>query len=131
MSKTITAWVDGAVQSITVNEITSYIEEPALEDRIEALEKNKSSAIISTVTLLADAWIGNESPYYQEVESDIFTANSIVDLQPTPEQLAELQDAGLGFTTVNNAGVVRFYVTGGLPLADITIQIRVQEVMEV
>lgn len=27
MSKTITAWVNGAVQSITVNEITSYIEE--------------------------------------------------------------------------------------------------------
>lgn len=127
MSKTITAWVNGAVQSITVNEITTYIEESTLEDRIEVLE-NKGSATISTVTLLATAWKGAASPYYQTLTSSIFTVNSMVDLQPTPEQLTAWQDDGLAFTTSNDNGTVKVYVSGGLPTTDITVQIKVQEV---
>lgn len=129
MSKTITAWVNGAVQSITVNEITSYIEESTLEDRIGVLE-NKGSATISTVTLLADAWTGTD-PYSQTVTISGVTANSKVDLQPTAEQTKELQDKDIAFVAENNAGIVTVYALNGKPTVDYTIQVQLTEVTSV
>lgn len=124
--KTITTWVNGATQSITVNEITTYIEESTLEDRIISLEDKATT--ISTVTLLAGMWQGDISPYSQTISLSNITTNSMVDLQPTPEQLTAWQDDGYAFTTVNDNGTVKVYVSGGLPEEDITIQVKVQEV---
>lgn len=119
-TKTITAWVNGAVQSITVNDVPYTAPDVIIEDKI--------SAIITTITLPVANWRGDANPYYQTLASSLFTANSMVDLQPTPEQLATWQDDGLAFTTANDGGTVKVYVTGGLPSADITVQIKVQEV---
>lgn len=119
-TKIITAWVDGAVQEISVpNE--EYIA-PAIS--IEG----KISAIITTVTLPMANWRGGASPYYQTLTSSLFTANSMVDLQPTPEQLAAWQDEGLAFSTVNDGGSVTVYCAGGLPDTDVIVQIKIQEV---
>lgn len=118
--KTIKAWVNGAVQDISVPDVAYTAPIATIEDNI--------SAIITTVTLPSANWSGAASPYSQTLESNYFTANSIVDLQPTPEQLTEWQDDGLAFTTSNDNRVVMVYVTGGKPTADITVQIKVQEV---
>lgn len=122
-NKTIIAWVNSAVQNIEVPDV-EYVAPPV------TLE-GKVSAIIATVTLPAADWEGASSPYSQVITSSIFTANSMVDLQPTPTQLAEWQDDGLAFSTANDDGIVRVYVAGGLPTADITVQIKVQEVVVV
>lgn len=119
-NKTITAWVNGAVQSISVPDVAYTAPKVTIEDKV--------SALIATVTLPAADWAGSASPYYQTIDSNIFTANSMVDLQFTPEQLATLQDDGLAFTTQNNNGLVTVYVSGGLPADDMTVQIKVQEV---
>ncbi len=122
-NKTIKAWVNGAVKNISVPDVAYTAPESALG--------NGASALITTITLPSADWEGASSPYYQTISSDYFTANSMVDLQPTPEQLAVWQDDGLAFSTVNDNGVVKVYVAGGLPDADITVQIKVQEVIVV
>ena len=59
------------------------------------------------------------------------TETSKVDIQPTGNQLSKWQNEGIAFTTLSLAGSVRVYVTDVKPLEDITVQITVQEVLEV
>lgn len=73
----------------------------------------------------------NISTYSQEISSRFFTANSMVDLQPTPEQLAIWQDDRLAFSAVNNGGTVKVYCAGGQPSSEITVQVKIQEVVVV
>ena len=82
---------------------------------------------VTTITL-GSTWIGSTSPYYQDVSLSCCTETSIVDLQPTPDQLTAWQDEGWAFTTLSGNGTVRVYVTGGKPNTSISLQVRVQEV---
>lgn len=85
---------------------------------------------VTTINLVA-GWGGTSSPYYQDVTLTCCTETSVVDLQPTPTQLASWQDEGLAFTTQSGNGIVRVYVAGGRPSSAISIQVKVQEVVEV
>lgn len=129
MSKTITAWVNGAVESVTVNEITTYIGESTLEDRIGLLEDKATT--ISTVTLLASAWQGSASPYSQIVAINGATVNSKIDLQPTAEQTEELQDEDIAFVAENNSGIITVYALNGKPTVDYVLQAQLTEVASV
>lgn len=82
---------------------------------------------VTTITLTSN-WVGDASPYYQDIALSCVTETSIVDLQPTPEQLNYWQDDGLAFTTLSGNGTVRVYVAGGKPSSAISVQVRVQEV---
>ena len=85
---------------------------------------------VTTINLVT-GWGGNSSPYYQDVTLSCCTETSVVDLQPTPTQLASWQDEGLAFTTQSGDGIVRVYVAGGKPTSAISVQVKVQEVVEV
>lgn len=119
-NKTIKAWVNGAAQDISVPDVAYTAPSGSMSG---------ASALITTITLPAADWEGAASPYYQTITSEYFTFNSMVDLQPTPEQLAAWQDDGLAFSTQNDNGTVKVYVSGGLPSSDITVQIKIQEVV--
>lgn len=82
---------------------------------------------VTTITLTSN-WVGDASPYYQDIALSCVTETSIVDLQPTPEQLNSWQDDGIAFTTLSGNGTVRVYVAGGKPSSAIPVQVRVQEV---
>lgn len=82
---------------------------------------------VTTITLTSN-WVGDANPYYQDIALSCVTETSIVDLQPTPEQLNSWQDDGLAFTTLSGNGTVRVYVAGGKPSSAISVQVRVQEV---
>lgn len=82
---------------------------------------------VTTITLTSN-WVGDVSPYYQDIALSCVTETSIVDLQPTPEQLSSWQDDGIAFTTLSGNGTVRVYVAGGKPSSAISVQVRVQEV---
>lgn len=82
---------------------------------------------VTTITLTSN-WVGDASPYYQDIALSCVTETSIVDLQPTPEQLNSWQDDGIAFTTLSGNGTVRVYVAGGKPSSVISVQVRVQEV---
>lgn len=82
---------------------------------------------VTTITLTSN-WVGDASPYYQDIALSCVTETSIVDLQPTPEQLNSWQDDGIAFTTLSGNGTVRVYVAGGKPSSAVSVQVRVQEV---
>lgn len=128
-TKIIKAWIDGAVQDIEVEVLVSPEVEPTVEERVSVLESKVPT--YTTVTLLASAWEGYESPYSQIVTINGAGVNSMVDLQPTPEQLTLWQDEGWAFTTANDGGVIYAYVAGGKPTEDITVQVKIQEVIAV
>lgn len=87
-----------------------------------------SAVRVGTVTLFAANWIGTESPYHQTVYLPNVTENSMVDLEPSVEQLAIFHDKDLAFVTENEDGVVTVYSIGDKPTNDYTIQVSITEV---
>jgi hypothetical protein len=79
------------------------------------------------VTLFAKNWIGDTSPYYQDIKLNCVTENSIVNLQPDQFQLVSWQNDGFAFTTYSSNGSVRIYISGGLPTEDYTVHVTVQD----
>lgn len=85
-------------------------------------------SVCSTVTLWASAWVGDDSPYSQVVTIDKATKNSMIDLQPSAEQLVAFHDKDLAFVTENDDGVITVYAIGDRPTKDYTIQVTITEV---
>ena len=83
---------------------------------------------ITTVTLLASKWVGEDNVYSQIVSIPNVTPYTKVDLQPTPEQLAIFYEKDITFTTENEDGVVTVYVIGTKPTNDYTMQVTTVEV---
>ena len=128
-TKLITAWIDGAVQEIEVEDIVSAPQEPSIEDRLYAIEQTHSPEIVRNVTLLSSDWIGDASPYSQVVEIDGVTNYSKIDLQPDTEQLSIFHEKELTFVAENEDGVVTIYCIGQKPQNDYTIQATMTEVI--
>jgi hypothetical protein len=104
-----------------VRAIKQYLEE-------NGLPLDASFAKIGEVVLIADNWIGEESPYSQVVNIDGVTENSQVDLTPNIEQLKIFYEKDLTFLTENDGGVVTIYAIGQKPENDYTIQVTITEV---
>lgn len=83
---------------------------------------------LTEVTILADAWVGSESPYSQVVTIDGITEYSKVDLQPSVEQLTIFHEKDLAFVTENEGGVVTVFAIGDKPTNAYTMQATVTEV---
>ena len=86
-------------------------------------------AKLTNITLLASAWKGAESPYSQVVDVDAVSVNSMVNLQPSVEQLEIFHDKDISFTTENDGGIVTVYVIGDKPQDDYIIQATILEVI--
>lgn len=82
----------------------------------------------TTIDLLAENWIGDTSPYYQQVTIFGITEFSKIDLQPTPEVLGYLQDYEITLTTSNDGGIVKIYALGSKPDQDLQVQVTITEV---
>ena len=83
---------------------------------------------LADITLLASAWVGEESPYSQVVTVNGATPYSLVDLQPSVEQLEVFHEKDLAFTTENEDGVITVYAVGDKPTRDYVVQATVTEV---
>lgn len=126
-TKIIKAWIDGAVQNIEVEDITSQELAPNIDNRLESLEN--SVPRISTVTLLAKKWVEEETNLYSQiVEIDGITAYSQVDLKPSMEQLATFHNKDIGFVTENDNGIVTVYLIGKKAANDYVMQVSITEV---
>lgn len=121
----------GADMYGTVPRATADADGNVIADTYATIAKLQSMLPKVTSITLAAGWGGTASPYYQDVTLSCCTETSVVDLQPTPAQLASWQDEGLAFTTRSGDGTVRVYVAGGKPSSAISIQVKVQEVVEV
>ncbi len=87
-----------------------------------------STVPAASVTLLASAWVGSGTSYSQVVEVPGVTPFTKVDLQPTPEQLAEFHYKTLAFVTENDGGIVTVYSIGDKPDSNHTIQVTMTAV---
>ena len=105
---------------------SSYV--PTIEDRVAALEESYSPAVVSSVVLLADNWIGETSPYSQVVDIDGVTASSMVDLQFNADQIAVFREKDVTLFAENNRGEVTVYCIGQKPINDYQMQVTVTEV---
>ena len=88
-----------------------------------------TGAKLTRVALSADGWKGAVSPYSQVVEVEGVSLSSMVNLQPSVEQLQLFHDLDLAFTTVNEDGIVTVYAIGEKPREDYTIQATIVEVI--
>ena len=88
-----------------------------------------SSVPVTSVTLLASAWVGEGRRYSQEVLVPGSTAKSQVNLTPTDEQIEVFYDKDLTFSTVNKGGIVMVTVIGQKPENDYTIPVNIVEVI--
>ena len=91
------------------------------------LEQSKTSKI-GYVTLFADKWIGDNSPFSQVVEVEGATENSQVDPTLSAEQVEIFFEKNIAFVTENKGGVVTVYAIGQKPANDYTIQVTITEV---
>ena len=82
----------------------------------------------SSVTLSANSWTGSGESYSQVVTLSDVTIHTMVDLQPTPEQLEEFHYKTLAFVAENNGGVVTVYSIGDKPDGNYTIPVTLTEV---
>lgn len=83
---------------------------------------------LTSVTMLSSNWNEDGDNWSQVVACNGVTANSKLDLQPTPEQIVELQDAEIALMATNNDSVVTIYAIGDKPISDMTMQILITEV---
>lgn len=83
---------------------------------------------MTTVNLFADDWVGVNSPFSQMVTINGITANSRIDLQPTLEQLIDLQDEKITLMISNDNGVVTAYALNYKPTADYEMQVSITEI---
>ena len=99
-----------------------------LRGKITKLHVNTVIAL-AEIRLPAAAWMGEESPYSQVVSVPGVGENSMVNLQPSVEQLKIFQDKEIAFSTENDNGLVTVYVFGDKPSLDYTIQATIMEVV--
>lgn len=85
----------------------------------------------TTITLYKDKWVENGLKYSQVVTINGTTANSKIDLQPSPDQLADFVAGGVSLTTTNDNGVVTVYAIGATPEGDCSMQVLITEVVQV
>lgn len=96
----------------------------ALSNAIDAIPKS----VITTISLPANAWVGANGVFSQAVEMSGVTANSKVDLLPSPEQLHELLVAEISLTSANSEGAITVFAIGDAPTSDYTMQALITEV---
>jgi hypothetical protein len=107
-----------------------------------AIEENKTaitnvntridnSKFMTVVSLPLSNWIGETKLFSQVVNIEGVTATSKVDLQPTPEQLIELQDIESTLMAVNDNGIVTVYALHTKPEVDYTMSAVITEVVAV
>lgn len=83
---------------------------------------------ITTITLDANNWTGETTPYSQIVEVNTVTSATKIELNPTAAQIVDLQNADIALMAENSEGVVTVYSFGGKPSVNMSIQATLMEV---
>ena len=85
-------------------------------------------ARVATITLDKDKWTGS-GPYTQTISSlTNITANSKIDLTPTPIQLNQFYNNGHSFVIENNNKLITAYCIGQKPTTSYTVTVAITEV---
>lgn len=105
-----------------------YFTPEEVQNVIDTVLRSVMPSKLGYVTLYADRWRGEISPFSQVVEVAGATEHSQVDLTPSVEQLSIFHQKDLAFVTENEDGVVTVFAIGQKPENDYTIQVTITEV---
>ena len=105
-----------------------YFTPEEVQNVIDTVLRSVMPSKLGYVTLYADRWRGEISPFSQVVEVAGATEHSQVDLTPSVEQLSIFHQKDLTFVTENEDGVVTVFAIGQKPENDYTIQVTITEV---
>ena len=83
---------------------------------------------MTTINLPASGWSGNAEPYSQSINIATVTPLSKIDLQPTAQQIVDLQNAEISLMIDNNNCELTCYAIGNKPTSDYAMQVFIQEV---
>ncbi len=100
-----------------------------LEDyytKTEAIDTFKGKTV--SIALASANWLGNAPPFYQNINIPLATVNSKIDLQPTVQQIVDLQDEEVTLVTENDNGILKVWAIGYKPSKDYEIQATITEV---
>ena len=89
-----------------------------------------SGYIDGEITVLKDSWVASDDGTYytQVIAVPNATANSRIDLDPSPTQIIQLMNEEISMFISNDAGTVTAYAINGYPSTDMTIAVRMTEV---
>lgn len=92
---------------------------------------NAGSSSVKLTGFAAPAanWKGGTSPYFQIVEVEGISVNSKLDIQLSVDQLQQLHEKDIAFTTENDGGVVTLWAVGDKPTEDLVFQATLTEVV--
>lgn len=93
-----------------------------------AHKADKDIIRFSNITLDVDKW-SDTAPYRQAVNLTNITANSRVDLTPSPVQLNDFYTNGHAFIIENNNKIITAYCIGNKPTTTYTIPASITEVL--
>ena len=125
---TIDEWLESLFPVKGKDYFTAEEAQEIIDTAMNTMMEYIKPAKIGEVTILADRWVGDASPYSQVVEVAGATEYSQVDLTPSVDQLAVFYEKDLAFVTENDDGVVTVYAIGQKPTNDYTIQVTITEV---
>lgn len=116
---------DDAHRTVTDIEKSEW-NEKATKEEMQTIKPKSTS-----ITLLTANWTGSNNLFSQEVTIDGITANSKIDLQPTPEQFLELQEGNITLMVSNNNGTATAYAMNFKPTNDYEMQVLITEVTSI
>ena len=88
-----------------------------------------SASRLVSFTAPAASWKGGESPWSQVVIVPGVSAASKVDIQLSVNQMQQLHEKDISFTTENDGGTVTLWAIGDKPETDLTFQATLTEVV--
>ena len=88
-----------------------------------------SSGKITTVALPAAGWKNAESPFFQTIEVAGVSESSLINLQATKEQIAQLCIDGTALHIENDSGIITAWAIGTKPTEDMILQVTLTEVV--
>ena len=101
----------------------------AMENAIVKALTGVAASRITTITLPASGWIGSGIIYSQEVYVADATANSKIDLLPSPQQLRDLLMEEISLTAANSDGSITVFAIGDAPSMTLELQVMITEVI--
>ena len=88
-----------------------------------------SSGKITTVTLPAASWKNAESPFFQTIEVAGVSESSLINIQATKDQIAQLCIDGTALHIENDSGITTAWAIGTKPDMDLVLQVTLTEVV--
>lgn len=90
-----------------------------------------SNESIVDITLTVDGWVESvDATYYtQNVTIPNVTANTMIDLHPSPEQLMTIINSGITMFAANDNGNIKVYSVNGKPNTEMIIRMTMKEVI--